>query len=215
MNEYAGTKLDLIIAAGELFADNGVEGTSVRAIAERCGANIAAINYHFGGKENLYTEVLRYVMMQTRCPLASELVKEDAWFATSEKKATAIRMLIKERFTQYFGMRQPNWFGRLLMLSLVYPTPSLEIVVREMMFPENAAFTEVLRRCKPGLAAEEAQFWVISIEGQISFYVFAESGILLALNRPSYDDTFLKRIEKHIGDLMLKALDLPLIDMAA
>lgn len=75
--EYEGIKRDLIVAAGELFADKGVEGTSVRAIAKRCGANIAAINYHFGSKENLYTEVLRYAMTETRCSVAQELLKDD------------------------------------------------------------------------------------------------------------------------------------------
>ena len=61
--ELAGTKLALINAAGELFADHGLEGTSVRAIAEKAGANVAAINYHFGSKENLYAEGLRYVVL--------------------------------------------------------------------------------------------------------------------------------------------------------
>ena len=56
------TKEALLLAAGELFAENGVEGTSIRAIAERCQANIAAVNYHFGSKENLYMALVRYVL---------------------------------------------------------------------------------------------------------------------------------------------------------
>jgi len=213
MNEYVGTKLDLIIAAGELFADNGVEGTSVRAIAERCNANIAAINYHFGSKENLYTEVLRYVITQTHCSLAWELLKDETWFATPEKTAVAIWRLIKERFSHYLSTDRPSWFGRLLMLSLVYPTTSLEIVTREMMAPENEALTKFIQRCKPDLTSEQAQFWAFSLVGQIAFYVFAEAGILVALDRTAYDDAFLGKAEKHIGDLMLTALGLPVTDM--
>ena len=42
-----------------MFAKNGYEGTSTRAIGAAAGANIAMIAYHFSDKEGLYTEVLR------------------------------------------------------------------------------------------------------------------------------------------------------------
>ena len=53
------TKARLLEAAGEEFAEKGFELARVRAICERAGANLAAINYHFGDKEQLYVEVLR------------------------------------------------------------------------------------------------------------------------------------------------------------
>ena len=51
------TKARLLEAAGEEFAEKGFELARVRAICERAGANLAAINYHFGDKEQLYVEV--------------------------------------------------------------------------------------------------------------------------------------------------------------
>lgn len=53
------TRGALIEAAAAVFAEKGFEGGSVRQITERAKANQAAINYHFGGKEGLYREVLR------------------------------------------------------------------------------------------------------------------------------------------------------------
>ena len=53
------TKARLLEAAGEEFAEKGFELARVRAICERAGANLAAVNYHFGDKEQLYVEVLR------------------------------------------------------------------------------------------------------------------------------------------------------------
>ncbi len=44
----------LLRAAAELFARDGYAGTSVRDIALRAGANVAAVSYHFGGKDQLY-----------------------------------------------------------------------------------------------------------------------------------------------------------------
>lgn len=50
----------LIIVALEAFSINGYEGASIRNIAEKAEVNIAAINYHFGSKHNLYWAVMSY-----------------------------------------------------------------------------------------------------------------------------------------------------------
>lgn len=57
MNE---TQIKLIEAAEVEFADHGFEGASIRKITARAGANVAAINYHFGSKETLFIEMVRY-----------------------------------------------------------------------------------------------------------------------------------------------------------
>ncbi len=52
----------VIEAAEELFAKHGFDAVSIRDITKHCGANVAAINYHFGGRDNLVAEVMmRYI----------------------------------------------------------------------------------------------------------------------------------------------------------
>lgn len=46
-------------AALELFAEHGYDGVSVEQIARQAGANKALINYHFGGKAELYAAILK------------------------------------------------------------------------------------------------------------------------------------------------------------
>ena len=53
------TKDRIIAAAQALFAEKGFPATSMREITTRADVNLAAINYHFGSKENLLHEILR------------------------------------------------------------------------------------------------------------------------------------------------------------
>ncbi|WP_430785323.1 TetR/AcrR family transcriptional regulator [Actinoplanes sp. G11-F43] len=53
------TRTQLLDAAEHLFAEHGYRGTSVRAITDRAGANLAAVGYHFGSKADLLAEVCR------------------------------------------------------------------------------------------------------------------------------------------------------------
>jgi len=53
------TKDRILGAAEELFAQHGFGGTSLRQVTARADVNIAAVNYHFGSKENLVNEVFR------------------------------------------------------------------------------------------------------------------------------------------------------------
>jgi len=47
------TRTQLLDAAERLFAERGFRGTSIRAITDLAGANLAAVGYHFGSKAEL------------------------------------------------------------------------------------------------------------------------------------------------------------------
>ena len=58
----ADARQRVLEAAEELFAQHGFDAVSIRDITNHCGANVAAINYHFGGRDKLVAEVmLRYI----------------------------------------------------------------------------------------------------------------------------------------------------------
>jgi AcrR family transcriptional regulator len=54
------TRHRLLAAASEVFAEKGFWETTHAEICEKAKANTAAVNYHFGSKENLYVEAWRY-----------------------------------------------------------------------------------------------------------------------------------------------------------
>ena len=57
------TKTRILDAAEKLFASHGIEGSGLRLITRKAGVNLAAINYHFGSKENLVRAILsRFIL---------------------------------------------------------------------------------------------------------------------------------------------------------
>lgn len=56
--EKEATKAKILEIARELFYQRGFNGVSIREIAQKSGANISAINYHFGSKKDLFTKVI-------------------------------------------------------------------------------------------------------------------------------------------------------------
>jgi TetR/AcrR family transcriptional regulator len=63
------TKIALIRAGEELFAQHGFDGTTAEMIARRAGVNKALIHYHFRSKTGLYEEILESILLPLREPL--------------------------------------------------------------------------------------------------------------------------------------------------
>lgn len=68
----ATTKERILDAAERLFAERGVDATSLRRVTSAAGVNVAAIHYHFGSKE----ELLRAVVSRRFDPVNQERLKQ-------------------------------------------------------------------------------------------------------------------------------------------
>ncbi len=73
--QKAGAKERILRAAILCIERDGLEQASVRKIAQEAGANIAAINYHFGSKEELIAQVRDHTL---RGALEAEIAALDA-----------------------------------------------------------------------------------------------------------------------------------------
>ena len=162
------TRERLIEAAGEMFAELGFHHTTVREICNRAGANIAAVNYHFGDKTGLYTEVVRQSMR------AAKLEAVRAAFDQNAPPAEILRAVIKTRLESLRGLDLGDWHFRIFAHELAKPTPAMNVVVNEAIRPLY------LRMCK--LIAvivalppdhQKTRLCAQSIIGQILFYAFA------------------------------------------
>ena len=60
-----GTQQRLLEAACVQFAEKGFHEATIAEICEQAGANIAAVNYHFGDKATLYTEAWKLTFQRS------------------------------------------------------------------------------------------------------------------------------------------------------
>lgn len=63
--DTARTRGKLLAAASEIFAEQGFRDATIAEICLKAGANIAAVNYHFGSKTALYREAWRHAFTQS------------------------------------------------------------------------------------------------------------------------------------------------------
>lgn len=207
-HEPQGAKLAILLAAGELFADFGIDATSVRTIAEKAKVNIAAINYYFGSKENLHTEVLRYVMTETKGARPEEFI-EDPRLKTPEGAAHILRDMIYTWIKSFYFSDQPAWCGRVIIRSFLKPTPSLYEVIDQLFLPDHESLKRVFHVACPHLSDLQARLWAFSIIGQISFFEFCRIPVLRLLKRDEYEPCFLLEAAEHIAQNAIRALGLP------
>ncbi len=82
----------LLQAATKLFAEKGYHETSVRDIARIAGVNPSLINYHFGGKEELYRNILEKAGIETH----SRVQRILGDIESAEEFAFRFKMLVEE-----------------------------------------------------------------------------------------------------------------------
>jgi AcrR family transcriptional regulator len=195
------TRNKLIDAAGYVFAERGYRAATIREICRRAGANVSAVNYTFGDKMGLYTEVLRHSVR------AAKTAAMSAALDSSHSPEDTIRGVIRARVMSLYQEARPDWHIRLVMHEFSHPTPAMGRVVDEGMRP-------IYDRVRKAVGAviglppdhETTRLCVNSIVGQILFYTF--SWPVLSRLQPELKLTpnQLDRIADHIAEFSLAYL---------
>ena len=127
------TRARVLNAAARLFADRGFARVTVRDICRKARANVAAVNYHFGGKHGLYTAVMQSaigVMQST-----TEAARGAGEGRDAEEKLRAYIAVFVQRIT---GKGRDTWIHQLMMREMADPTPALDMVAEQVLKPRMA-----------------------------------------------------------------------------
>src|SRR3984957_20067042 len=123
------TRTKLLDAAGQVFAESGFQAATVREICARAGVNIALVNYHFGDKLELYTEVLRHSVGASGNGIINTAL------ASTAPPEGAFRELIHAMLLRVCRADRPGWHFQLMMHELAKPTQAMASVIDEKMRP--------------------------------------------------------------------------------
>ncbi|HZR70407.1 MAG TPA: TetR family transcriptional regulator [Burkholderiales bacterium] len=167
------TRRRILEAAERLFLEHGFDGTSLRMLTAAAGVNLAAVNYHFGGKEGLFREMIgarfdplnreriallaEYERAAAGRPLECETLL-NALFAPTLRLA---------REAKRDGARTD--FLRLLGRAYVDPSPVLRRFLSERYAPAAARFKEAFARTLPDLPKRELSWRLHFMMGALAY----------------------------------------------
>jgi len=130
------TKLQLLEAAGEIFADKGVGHTTGKEIAERAGTNSGAVNYYFGGIAGLYAEVL--VEAHHRL-MDLEFLKNVA--DSTDTPTKKLNIFLEGMVRAILGPRSSSWALRVLGREMLDPSDALQTLLEREILPKKQIIT--------------------------------------------------------------------------
>lgn len=198
----ATTRVRLLEAAGEAFADEGFAGATVRSICARADANVAAVHYHFGDKESLYREVVDYAFAQLheRFPRPASLPAE----ASVERQLRAHVEAMLARLLQ----AGESWQGRLLAREMAEPGPALSQVVERYMRPQIEAIEQLLGAVRPDLDRAARRLHALSLIAQCVFFRHARPVLDVLYGPSAFGADEAPRLSAHIVETFLCGLGL-------
>ena len=203
------TKDRLVAAASTLFAERGFHGTTVRDIAERAGANVAAGNYHYGSKKALYLEVLRAQFVEVRALLAARGASPQPAELTRLARPALVRILrtrVKVMLDMLIGP-PPGLHGTLMQREMVDPSEAMPVIVGEFIRPMFEEMYGIVAHLGPELDRRSVERCVHSIIGQGLFYQFTRPALLEMLAIEDYPRSLAAELTDHITDFSLGGLE--------
>ena len=167
----ADTKTRILDAAEILFMEHGFEATSLRSLTSAASVNLAAVNYHFGTKEELFQAVLTRrldPMNQERIELLERAERE-----AGGKPATVERviyaMLIPALRLARDEQRGGKNFLRVLGRAYADPAPFIRHFLSAQYAEMIGRYKEAFLRALPHLSRQELTWRLHFVMGALSY----------------------------------------------
>ncbi len=154
------TRSRILDVAEELFGEQGLDRVSIRDITTKAKVNLAAINYHFGSKEDLIASVFeRRVVPVNEARLTALDVLEKAARRKVPKLEDILEAFIRPALQSSLQTsRGGTAFSKLFGRCLSEPSPEMELLLKKQFEPLTERMHAVLRRSLPHLSRSEI-FW--------------------------------------------------------
>jgi AcrR family transcriptional regulator len=162
------TRKRLFAAGIQIFAKKGYRDATIREICNAAGsANINAINYYFGSKENLYKEILEAIFSEY------DKYDDNAWTQKTPHQQ------LKAMVTNFCAMLYKNNafasdITSIFVAEMTHPSPFLTDLVDTYNRPRIKKHLKMIRDLLGEGATEDmARDCLVSVAGQLFYYSFA------------------------------------------
>jgi AcrR family transcriptional regulator len=197
--EENSTRARLLDAAGEVFAERGFDGATIREITRQAGVNVAAVNYYFRDKDELYAATLRHAHTA-----ACNLPYEDEVTMSAEER---LHVFVENLLRRFLDPLRPRWHGQLMAREMAQPTRIFGQVIEEAFRPKCEWLKRALRElCDARFDDTALDFVATSIIGQCTFYRQNRHIIQSLFPGLLAPDDLIPRLARHITDFSLAAV---------
>jgi len=204
-NENNGTRERLLNEAEIQFAQRGYRDVSIRDITNAVHCNLAAVNYHFGNKKNLYLEVFRTRWMP-RARRVQESFKESYAALAPSSLAGVVQALAQAFLEGPLTDEERVRHAQLMAREMAQPSDAFEVVADQVIRPFFGELADKLRPFLPAeLGNEGLMLNVLSIFAQVLYFNFARITVSSIIGR-EYDREFRARLLDQIINFSLRGL---------
>jgi AcrR family transcriptional regulator len=196
----ADTKTRILDAAELLFMEHGFEATSLRQLTTAASVNLAAVNYHFGSKEELFQAVLTRrldPMNQERIDLLAKMERDSPGRPVSCEKIL-FAMLIPALKLARDEKRGGKNFLRLLGRAYADPAPFIRHFLSAQYAEMIGRYKEAFLRALPNLSRQELTWRLHFVMGALSYTLAGTDALKLfshmAPNDKDNDELLLQRL---------------------
>lgn len=167
------TKERILDAAEELFSERGFAATSTRDITSRAGVNLAAVNYHFGAKEELVREVFRRRFGALNAERLQRLEQAEARAAPGP---VAVDDLVRALIAPALRLGAEPGQACMRLMGRVHSEPATFVaeLVREHFAHVRQRFLQALRRSAPDLPPTRVFLRVFFVIGAMAQTMVAQ-----------------------------------------
>jgi len=211
------TKDRILDAAESLFMEHGFEATSLRSITAAAEVNLAAVNYHFGSKEELFQAVLTRrldPMNQERLDLLTALERDAAPMpVTCEQILSA--MFVPALKLARDRERGGKNFLRLLGRAYADPAPFIRHFLSGQYAVMIARFKSAFARALPELPPKELSWRLHFIMGALSYTLAGTDALKLIAELTPAESGNDEMLLRRLAPFLLAGLQSPLPETSA
>jgi TetR/AcrR family transcriptional regulator, regulator of cefoperazone and chloramphenicol sensitivity len=200
--ESGATRQQLLETAAEVFADVGYRAATVRQICERAGTNIAAVNYHFGDKEQLYQAVLRDTYHT-----AMKAYPADFGLSARATPKQRLRAFVLSFLLRILSEGPSAHHGKLMAREMIEPTGALDVIVQEEIEPMAAVLSAIIDDLLgPKAAKETKRLCGLSVVSQVVFYRHCRPLVARVFPDMEFDAAGIEALADHVTRFSLSAI---------